>query len=194
MANREAREAFLLKYIKKIAPKSKNAEFYKAKFAKMSDDEFNSYVDDIASGKKVLGLVCPNFIDSGLSVGNNMEIAKELGHSFFQKLWIEGSKGVPSYLTPIEYMVLDVPVRRASQLLDKKISVPDSNRVVDSMTGQATGASKGAKISYPELQLCAAMGLENTMVELMKYRGGDSGGMAALNGMLVKYGTANQLR
>jgi hypothetical protein len=86
---------------------------------------------------------------------------------------------------------MDLPVRRASQLLIKKISVPDDSRTVDALTGQPTGESKGAKLSYPELQVCAAMGLDNSMVELMKYRGGDNKGLIAFNAMLSRYGRVN---
>ena len=103
----------------------------------------------------------------------------------------EGKGDVPTHLTPIEYLVVDLPLRRASQLLIKKIKVPDHSNVIDALTGQPTGESKGATLSHPELQVCAAMGLEDSMVELMKYRGGDNKGIVALNGMLSKYGTAN---
>ena len=68
---------------------------------------------------------------------------------------------------------------------------PDHNKSIDAVSGQVTGESKGAKISYPELQICAAMGMDNSMIELMKYRGGDAKGGMALNAMLNKYGAAN---
>lgn len=157
----------------------------------MSDKEFDKFIEDLASGARTLCVVIPNFGKVEATVDNNMQVGDELGHNFFQQLWIDDSNGENSYLTPTEYLVMDVPLRRASQILIKKISVPKNTKVVDSMTGQVTGESKGAKISYPELQICAAMGLENSMVELMKYRGGDARGGAALSGMISKYGSAN---
>ena len=113
-----------------------------------------SFIADLESGKRFLTIIEPNGLDTGLSVENNLKIAEELGHKFFQRLWIEGKEGEPAYLTPIEYLVVDLPIRRASQLLIKKIKVPEHNRVVDVLSGQPTGESKGAKISYPELQVC----------------------------------------
>ena len=43
-------------------------------------------------------------------------------------------------------------------------------------------------MSYPELQVLAALGLESTAVELMKYRGGDQGGFAAMNASILESG------
>ena len=189
--NRAAAEGFILKYLGAIAPKSNNVEIYKNIFAAMTDKDFDQFIQDLEAKRKFITIVAPNFMESGITVENNLKVAEKLGHDFFQKLWIEGDHDKPTYLTPIKYLVMDLPLRRASQTLTKKISVPKHNRVIDSLTGQPTGESKGAKISYPEVQLAAAMGLENCMVELMKYRGGDIRGGAALAGMISKYGRAN---
>ena len=192
MANRSAAEKFIITYVERLTPNTENANIYRKIFSVMKDNDFAKFMKDLAEGRVNLAVIIPNFSKTKLSVDRNLAIAKELGHKFFQRIWIEGKDDTPTYLTPNEYLIIDLPVRRASQLLTKKISVPKHNRVIDSLTGQPTGESKGAKISYPELQVCAAMGLENSMVELMKYRGGDARGHAALNGMLSKYGRANQ--
>lgn len=189
--NRQGAQALILKYIDKIAPRSGNREIYEKFFERMSDREFDSFMTDIREERRFLSIVIPNFKQSMVTVENNIKIGEELGHSFFQRLWIEGKEGMPTYLTKHQHMVLDVPLRRASQLLTKKISVPSHNKVVDAMTGQPTGESKGARVSYPELQVAAAMGLEKSMIELMKYRGGDNRGNAALTGMLSRLGKAN---
>ena len=194
--NRSAAQAVILTYIRKMFPqepkdKPGNYQMYEKIFAAMNDKDFDALMDDLESGKRHLYVVVPNFSENTMVPERNLEIADELGYDFFQRLHIEGVDGEPDYLTPNKYMVVDLPVRRASQMLIKKISVPKHNKVIDALTGQPTGESKGAKISYPELQVCAAMGLDNCMVELMKYRGGDVAGNNALSGMVSKYGTAN---
>ncbi len=191
MANRAKAEAFIIRYIKRLSPNSQNAALYQNFFKSMTDAAFDEFMLKLNEGKIYLSLIEPNNSQSGLSVENNLKIAEELGHNFFERLWIDGKNGEPAYLTPIPYLVVDLPVRRASQLLTKKIKVPEHNKTVDILTGQPTGDSKGAKISYPELQVCAAMGLEESMVELMKYRGGDVRGNKAYNAMLSKTGKAN---
>jgi hypothetical protein len=99
---------------------------------------------------------------------------------------------MPDYLTPIKYFIVDLPIRRASQVLKKKISIPEHSKTVDKLTGQPTGDSKGAKISYPEVQVLMAMGMEQSSTELLKYRGGDLGGYRAMRTMLTKYGMSKQ--
>jgi hypothetical protein len=146
---------------------------------------------NLESGKAFLVIQLPNFKHTGVTLEKNLAIADELDHEFFQRLWITNKKDTPDHMIPVECLVMDLPVRRASQLLIKKISVPDDSRTIDALTGQPTGESKGAKLSYPELQICAAMGLDNSMVELMKYRGGDNKGLIAFNSMLSRYGRVN---
>ncbi len=191
MANRKAAEDFILKYIGKIVQSSFNVEKYKKFFATLSDKDFTKFIEDLKTGKKFLTIQIPNFSESKVSVENNMKVAKEIGLSFFQKLWIGSQGDVPEYLTPIEFLVIDLPLRRVSQMLIKKISVAEHNRSVDTYSGQVAGESKTAKISYPELQVAAAMNLDDSMTELIKYRGGDIKGGYALDAMLKKYGHAS---
>ena len=192
MANkRKEVEAFIIKYITKLLPSVDNANIYKRLFAGMTDGDFDKFIDDLDSSRVHLCMMAPNSLTAKLSVENNLEIAKELGHNFFERLWIGASGDTPEHLTAVEHLVIDLPLRRNAQTLVKKISVPGDNKTVDAMTGQPTGSSKGAKISYTELQLCAGMGLDNTMVELIKYRGGDSGGKLAYETMLSKTGHTN---
>jgi hypothetical protein len=191
MANRKKAEAFILEYMEKILPGSGNVKLYKDFFATMSDVEFDVYMKDLESGDKYLTMTIPSFSEHKVSIERNLQVADELGHNFFPKIWIGRNGDIPEHKSNVRFMVVDLPLRRASQLLIKKISVPDDNKTVDTLTGQPTGASKGAKISYSELQICAGIGLEKTMLELMKYRGGDLKGNVALNGMIAKYGKAN---
>jgi len=189
--NRQKAEAFILKCLEEILPGNSDVENYKNYFASLSDKAFDAYMEGLKSGEKFLTLTAPNFGKTNLSLERNFAIADKLGHNFFQRLWIKGEGEVPTHLTPIPYLVVLMPFRVASQRLDKKKSIPKTSRVINALTGQATGESKGASISYPEIRVCAAMGLESTMVELMKYRGGDVRGNAAFNASLMRSGRAN---
>lgn len=192
MAARAAVQKKLLERIQSLTPKStKNRDLYEARLKGMSDAEFNRFIDRLASGEERLMIVSPNNENDGLSLDNNLKIADQIGHNFFTKFLVVGKDGLPNHLTPIEYLVVDLPVRRLSQTSDKKMKVPKSVKVVDSLTGQVTGESKGAAITGPEVQLLSAMGLEAPLIELMKYRGGDRQGRAALNGIVSKYGQAS---
>ena len=169
-------------------PGSENTEIYKKLFANMSDEQFDDFMQKLKSGQNRLAIIAPNLYKQKLKVQRNLEIAKELGHNFFQRIWIEGKNERPTYLTPIPYMVVDLPLRRQAQLLVKKISIPEDNKTIDQLTGQPTGSSKGSKISYPEIQVLAAMGLDDTLLEFLKFRGGDIKGFNAMSKMISTRG------
>ncbi len=189
--NRKAAEQFIIDSIGKIVKGNFNTDRYKKYFASLSDVDFDYFMASLKNESKFLTIQLPNFGESDITVENNVKVAAQLGLDFFQRIWMGPTKDMPRYLTPIKYLVVDLPVRRASQMLIKGISVAEHNRTTDMYTGQVAGDSKTSKISFPELQVAAAMNLDNSMIELIKYRGGDIKGGYALDAMLKKYGHAN---
>lgn len=192
MPKRKEAEAFILKYIDALAPGNQNTEYYKTKFAGMSDKDFDGWMKQLNSGEAILDFIAPNAVKPALNVNRNIQIGKELGHSFFERIWMGGDGETPPYLTPLKYMVVRLPLRRQAQLLIKKISIPENNKSVDNLTGQPTGKSKGGAISYPETQVLAALNLDRNIVEMIKYRGGDSRGFNAMNDSVSKTGSVSQ--
>lgn len=185
-------EKYILDSIQSLTPKSSaNRDLYEERFKQMSDNEFKRFMDRLGTGEEILTIICPNHSEEELSLENNFKVGDKIGHDFFTRIMITGKNGLPDHLTPIKFMVLDLPVRRLSQTSDKKIRVPKSTKVVDSLTGQVTGESKGAAFSSPEVQVLSAMGLEAPLIETLKYRGGDRQGRTVLNSMVSKFGTAN---
>ena len=192
MSNRKKAEDYIKEWVERISPGGANVAIYNTLFASMNDKEFGIFMTDISTGRKCLPLVIPNFGKNNITVERNLEIGKALGHNFFQRLWMGARDGLPAYLTPVPYLVLLLPLRRASQILTKKMAVSDSNTSVDVLTGQAASSVKGARISLPEIQVLSAMDLDYSVKELIKYRGGDVRGLNTLNAMISRYGTANQ--
>jgi hypothetical protein len=191
--NRQIAQNFIIEQIGKLAPGGKNKQIYVELFDEMSDEAFDKFMTDLESGESRLAVIVPNFGQEGVSTERNLELAKELGHEFFQRVWIEGTGDMPTYLTPIPYLVVDLPVRRQAQVLIKKISIPEDNKVIDDFTGQPTGRSKGSKMSFPETQVMAAMGLDNCLIEFLKFRGGDIKGFDAMNDSISKTGGVSMM-
>jgi hypothetical protein len=183
-------EKYILSFIDKFIPGSPNKKIYEESvFPAMNDNQFVQFMKDLSTGEKILALIDPNLDDNGgLSVERNFQIADELGHNFHQKLVFGPSGGKPGYTAPIPVLVAKLPMRRQAQHYIKKISVAEDNNSVDDFTGQPSGKSRASRISYPELQVLAALGLDNTITELMKYRGGDTGGFNAMNDQINKTG------
>jgi hypothetical protein len=147
----------------------------------LSDKDFDAFMTALAEGKDYLPYILPTMGKIKMSTARNLEIAEKIGHQFFHRLWLTDPASGEVYLTPKRYLVMDLPLRRQQQHLQKKIRIPESNKSVDDMTGQVTGDSKGASISFPELQILYSQGLEQTIRELFKFRGGDEEAYKALN-------------
>jgi hypothetical protein len=189
--NRKAAEAELLAGLEAILPGSENGALYKARFAQMNDKEFEEYIKGLEGGTERIGIIAPNMTEPKLDTTRNLDLAEKWGHKFFEKIWMMGDDGT-YYLSPIPYLVIDLPLRRQAQHLIKKISIPEDNRSVDDLTGQPTGKSKGSKISYPEVQVLAALDLPQSLTEMIKYRGGDAGGFRAMNKSISSTGAVSQ--
>ena len=190
--NRKAMESFLIEHVEKILPGVGNKEAYLALFASMDDEAFDSWVKQVKAGTILLCILAPNQSAKKLDVQNNLNIGKSLGHNFFERIWMDGKAGSASYLSNPRYLICDLPLRRQAQLQIKKITIPENISSVDNLTGQPVGASKGSKISYPELQILASKGLDASIVELIKFRGGDRQGFNAMNDSIARTGKVYQ--
>lgn len=191
MGNREAATKEIIKWVEEILPGGGNKEIYEKALSKLTNAQFDDYMKKLESGEETLSMVVPNLSKKKLDVERNLKVAKKLGHNFFERLWLTDPHTETVYLTPIRYLVVDLPLRRQAQLLNKKITIPDSSDTADVLTGQATGPSKGASISFPELQTLHAQGLDKTIEELIKFRGGDEEAYRAMNKSLVDTGSVS---
>jgi len=168
-------------YIEKISPKSGNSEKLKSRLESMSDKQFATFMKDLKDGVTTLQIKAPNLAASKLSVSRNVKIGKELGYEFFQQLSLKDPATGQQYTTPHKYLILSLPFRRQAQHLVKKMSVPADNDSRDDLTGQPTGKSKGSSLSNPEMQVLYALGLDSTIEELLKVRGGNDAAYIAMN-------------
>lgn len=191
--NRKAAVAELLAGLEEILPGSENTALWKAKLESMSDAQFEDFIKGLDQKTTQISVIVPNFSqnkNNQIDVDRMLDLGLKWGHDFFQRLWMMGPDG-SYYLTPIKYLVYDLPLRRQAQHLIKKISIPEDNKSVDDLSGQPTGKSKGSKLSYPELQVMAALGLDHSIIEMIKYRGGDTKGFNAMNTTIAKTGTVS---
>lgn len=190
MGNRKDTEKYILEHIKLISGEF-DYKLYKDSFSKMNNKEFDEFMVRLRDGKEVLSITMPNDFEKkndNFTIERALDLAKQLKVKIFHKLTYTDTM----IKSPIEFIVLDLPVRRASQLLKKKIALAKNNNSRDSATGQVTNKSAAAKMSFPELQMLAGVGMEKSLIELVKNRGGDEGAERAMTALLEKNGTVSQ--
>ncbi len=169
----KAVQQWIISYVESILPGGGNKEMYTAVFDQMSDRDFEQFMRKVEE-RGYLDIIVPPMMANKLSTERNIKIAKQtFGHEFFERVMIKDRE--KSYMSNVKYMIVQLAVRRQSQHSIKGISTSEDNRSLDQLSGQPTGDSKSAKISYPEGQLMQGMNLPVSLLELMKMRGGDIG-------------------
>lgn len=189
--NREAATQELLAFIDMFLPGSPNRAIYEKRLSAWSDEEFYEYMVNLREGKETLALYIPNFSGQSLDVPVLEGIAEKIDYDFFQYLDLTDPLTGQIVRTNVPHLVLRLPLRRQVQMLYKKMSIPEDDDSVDTRTGQATGDSKGARVSYPELQVNAAKGLNQSIIEMLKYRGGDERAYQAMTRQILETGSAS---
>lgn len=162
----------VLKYMKKLDPAGDNEKIWKDKFDKMTDSQFNEFMENVRDGKRRLSFYLPN-MKKNLTTADILEVADDLKLDFFEQIYIEDNATGRKFLTPHKYFIVELPIRRAKQYLFGKISIPDSDRKLDVMTGQVIKPDKGSRLSLIETQILMNKNLRNSILELLKVRGGD---------------------
>lgn len=186
---RKKATAFILKHIQGLEPSGTNTKRYEKFFGEMSDAQFDKYMKDLRDKKVKLTLYTPN-MKIFLKMEDLKQVAQALGVKLFERLSIKDTITGKRFLTKHEYLILRLPVRRTRQFLMHKLSVPDSDKRLDVLTGQVTKPDKASAFSFVEAQLLASRGLDNTLLEFMKVRGGDVRAFAAFKQQLEESGYA----
>lgn len=173
-----------------LDPSGMNTERYKKLFGEMSDEEFAVYMANMEQGKQKLTLMAPN-LKTFIQQEDCLKAADSLGLKLFERLRIKDEATDKYYTTPNEYIILDLPIRVVRQFLMHKLSVAESDNRINMLTGQVTQEDKASSISYPEVQLLYARGLNKTIEEFMKVRGGDIHAYAQFKQQLEDSGQAS---
>lgn len=197
MSNRKAATAFYVEFLTDFFGNEKPALWHKEHFMdKLTDNQFAQLMDRMEAGNEFMPVLVPN-LDSEVSVNveRNIALGKKLGVEFFHHLRLTDQVTGAVYETPRKYLVCLLPIRRQAQTLEKKASIPDDNRHINEMTGQATGVSKGSSVSFPELQVLHAQGFNDAILEMIKFRGGDTVAFQAMDKIVTNTGSVslNQL-
>lgn len=157
-----------------------NAKMLEKHLRSLSNKDFEEYVRSLLPTKEsgldqqnAIPIYIPSFEPNQATIDNNLIVADKLGLKLYHHLKLTNPNTGQVYITPVKHLVGDVTLRRQIQLQSKKESIPEDDKTVDELTGQVTGASKGSKVSFPELQALGAQGLDKSIQETMSIRGGN---------------------
>lgn len=187
---RKAIEAKILKVMSLLDPAGDNTKRWQEFFGKMTDQGFSQFMRYLKEKKTALDIVMPN-MKKTLVISDLLKAAKEVNLQLSHRLWLpDRTRPGKKYLTNEKYLVLTLPIRRAQQAIDKKMSVPSRDRHTDALTGQVVSDDKASAISAPEIQSLNVRGLHNTLSEIVRVRGGDVNAYGDFNRQLQENGEA----
>lgn len=187
---RNAVEQYIYQLMDQVDSSGNNTKRYKELFAGMSNADFDKYMHNLRSGKTQIHVIVPNS-NKKINTNTAVALAKKRKVPLFSKIWFNDLTTGRKYLTKYPVLILSLPVRRLSQYLFHKISLPESDSRINPVTGQVIAPDKGATLSNIEIQILAGKGLKSSIVELIKLRGGDVSGYKDLKFTIESEGEAN---
>lgn len=202
MGNREAFKKSIINDLKTLSPDTNNWKIIGDQIDKLSDEQIEHMVEamenassgNIDPSKPVyfIPIILPVGYHASANIKKIISVLESWGLKPFDQVWMTDQTTGQLILSNQKYLNLYIPKRRLAQTLDKKSSIPKDISEIDERSNQTTGESKGARLSYPELQVLASMGLQKTMSELVKTRGGDLESQRKFNRALIMTGQFSQ--
>ena len=174
----------------KLDPSGDNTRRWNGFFGKLDDKGFTRFMQYLKDKKVAVNIIMPN-IKKPLKIKDLLDAAKVVGLKTSHRLWMpDRTRPGKKYLTNEKYLVLTLPIRRAQQEWDKKLSVPSRDKRIDALTGQVASDDRACAISAPEIQSLNVRGLHNVLSELVRVRGGDVAAYGDMNRQLQENGEA----
>lgn len=187
---RKQAEAFIINHVNIMDPGGSNGKRYRALFDSWSDMQFHTFMEGLRDKTMKIVLYVPN-LKLNLQQKDLFKCADALGIKIFERVRLWDSTTNRYVLTPQEYPILRLPVRRLKQYLMDKISVAESDSKIDAFSGQVVRPDKGSSISSVECQTILSKGLKTSISELIRVRGGDLAAYASFKSQLEETGFAS---
>jgi hypothetical protein len=185
---RKAVEEYVLKLMMEFDQYGgSNAERYSKLFKSMNDKQFDDFMMSIREKRNQLSVVLQNN-NNTLTTEKVVALAKDRGVKIFSKVYMFDPHTNRKYLTKYPMMIITIPVRRLSQYLFHKISLPDGDNHVNPITGQVIPPDKGAALSAIETQILTSKNLTTSIVELIKIRSGDMSAYRSMKYLIEETG------
>lgn len=192
---REKIEKLIFSTMKALDPSGKNESIYREKFLKMSDVEFENYMESFLADEKANFYLEMVEYENDLKYENIEKAAKLLKVPLYEKVFLPHVNGDPDkniVVTPVEVPVGYIHEKRMMQTLEKKNSGSThiSNR--NPITNQVTGDDKNARNSDVETYAMLAINADEALAELLGPRADDEVAKNEMYAMIADNGYVNR--
>ncbi len=187
-ANMKAAVAEAISWLDDIDLSGRSTGFFKESVENMTPEEFEAWIIKLENEQDYVSVIMQFNDNKSITYENNIKVAKKRGVPIFQRHWYVDPSTGQEVLCPVVRPVYMLPVRRQIETIEYKISYSSSNMKIDANTGQVIGDDQASRISYPELMVVYSKELNYSLIEFMKYRGGDVKGRVEFNNLLRNTG------
>lgn len=185
--NRKAMEEYILKAVRKMDVTGRTYNVLKEQFAKMDDKRFHLWYLDLKDKKDFVPIYMENHMDGkGITLEHALNVCEEYGVQIYQRYWYRNPATGIKALSNKPVPFIHLAVRRQIETLLNKMSVSENNDRVDTLTGQPIDGASA--ITQPESLVYLEKGLDGSLVEKLKYRGGDIEGGRLFDKALIETG------
>ncbi len=168
---------------------------YNKMFLKVIDDmnakEFEAYMVKIENKDRFLEVLIPVSTGKRFPEEKVIKLIRKYDGEPFCQLEVKDDITGETFITPEKYWIAFYNKRRQIQTMESKVSLPDTNKVRDNLTGAVTGTSKGSSISSVQITAMLGRGMVGSSLELVKARGGDLAVSREMNKALSENGTVS---
>ncbi len=192
--NKSAIKKRIVEYVTKVfmlmEPDGTNAKRFTAMLNSMSDAQFDAYMRSLRDKSTQLAFYAPN-MKNNITIDNLINACHKLDIEICQHVWLRDHSTGRKFLTPNKHLILQIPIRRQEQTIDKKLGLPDNDVTINAMTGQVTQDDRANSITNPEIQMLYARGLMTTLAEIVQVRGGNVNAYAEFKRQLEETGSCD---
>ena len=187
--NRKKAEEYLLRELKNFKD-DRLIKLYHSRFKEMSNQEFDDWIRKLETRKAMINII----VEPGnkkIGLNELIDYSKKLGISIMAKIRIDNKLlNHKSYMNHLQFTGW-LPIKRTQQTATKGLIVAKGNSL-DMMSGQVTGTSRPGRMTKPEIEVIAGLGLPHSLTEITNINGGDLGLKSGLEATISQTGRASQ--
>ena len=200
MSKRKEVTDFIVKSVDTIIPGYKtNGELIRTMLDAMPLSEFEAYIKGFRRPadappdqvRSILPYYLPLLSKHRINIKHLFKIHDQIGRPAKQRLIMSDPVTGLEYLTPHEYPIVVLPLRRQSQTMYNKSSIPEGRHPIDDTTPQPVSTSKGSSITQPEIGSLAGRNLDDVLFEFLNVRAGNEVARREFRKQLIDSGSGS---